>query len=92
MLGLGLFVCVVSMVRTHTRSGFSASILWRLKLNKMLTLPLEIPLNEFMRSSDRELQPKVQNIAMEKCCEDFGSDFHGLTIDYSVPSSVNITN
>jgi len=24
-----------------------------------------------------------------KSCEDFGSDFHGLTIDYSVPSSVN---
>jgi putative peptide-modifying radical SAM enzyme len=24
----------------------------------------------------------------EKSCEDFGSDFHGLAIDYSVPSSV----
>src|SRR3972149_3261948 len=24
----------------------------------------------------------------EKSCEDFGSDFHGLTIDYSIPSSV----
>jgi putative peptide-modifying radical SAM enzyme len=25
----------------------------------------------------------------EKSCDDFGSDFHGLAIDYSVPSSVN---
>ena len=24
----------------------------------------------------------------EKSCEDFGSDFHGLAIDYSIPSSV----
>lgn len=24
-----------------------------------------------------------------KSCEDFGSDFHGLSIDYSVPSSIN---
>lgn len=24
----------------------------------------------------------------EKSCEDFGSDFHGLTIDYSIPSTV----